>query len=581
MDPVKPALTLPLPPYDLTCAVSSRNLLGSSLVNTDTLMWRNVSSGQLFTNPITASTPSTYRFIGTSPLNGCSDSSDVIVFLNQDKPNININGYPNYTVALPIDTLTCLEDTFNLTAFSDSTHAIVNWSSIDTLSLFGDSVQISIPGTYHIYAIDTSSGCEQFQQVIINEFKNLPDVILPLNTQLNCETDSLFLVGSSTILNSNFLWTGDSISPTFDSVVVSKTGSYYLTVTRTDNGCSLTDSLIVDFLPVIPMNITNNELVCKNLFVTLGLSYSSNVDSPTFLWNNGSTLDSTTYFSGVDSLVIVEMFANNNCYGIDTTIIQTPSNPIEDFQIFKPCSGKNTGQIIATVTSGFPPFQYSIDTGATFQPSPIFTGLSLGNYLITVKDSLGCTYDFSTEITSAGNTILPDFLFSTFNSVNDTVIIVDISNPPTDSTFWVFPPNITVLNNDPLSPMIVFSDTGNYNITMNGFYGGCDGSVSKTIYIAENDTSKATVYNDNGIKLLNLFPNPNDGIFDVEIEFYKSQSFQMTIQNAVGVVYYNQSFGETNSIVEHVNLGSGLQNGTYILKVVSEFDSGYITFIIN
>lgn len=74
------------------------------------------------------------------------------------------------------------------------------------------------------------------------------------------------------------------------------------------------------------------------------------------------------------------------------------------------CGGALDGSITVTASSGVGPYTYSIDAGA-FQGSNIFTGVSAGNHLITIRDSRGCTVTINRSI-SAGSS-LAGSIFST------------------------------------------------------------------------------------------------------------------------------------------------------------------------
>ena len=54
------------------------------------------------------------------------------------------------------------------------------------------------------------------------------------------------------------------------------------------------------------------------------------------------------------------------------------------------CAGGDDGSITATPSGGTPPYQYSIDNGASWQNNTLFAGLSTGDYTILIQDNRGC-----------------------------------------------------------------------------------------------------------------------------------------------------------------------------------------------
>ena len=62
--------------------------------------------------------------------------------------------------------------------------------------------------------------------------------------------------------------------------------------------------------------------------------------------------------------------------------------------------GQANGQAAMTVTGGRNPVQYSIDN-RPFQASTLFTGLKAGTYILTAKDSTGCTITQSLSIAAS------------------------------------------------------------------------------------------------------------------------------------------------------------------------------------
>jgi hypothetical protein len=64
------------------------------------------------------------------------------------------------------------------------------------------------------------------------------------------------------------------------------------------------------------------------------------------------------------------------------------------------CNGTGSGSVLLSSSGGTPGFQFSIDSGKTYQFSNLFSGLAPGDYLFTVRDTIGCTNTVSTTIVS-------------------------------------------------------------------------------------------------------------------------------------------------------------------------------------
>lgn len=62
----------------------------------------------------------------------------------------------------------------------------------------------------------------------------------------------------------------------------------------------------------------------------------------------------------------------------------------------------NDGSINITTSGGLPPYQYSINGGATYSTASVFNGLSANTYNVVVKDTAGFTIQRSVVITQTG-----------------------------------------------------------------------------------------------------------------------------------------------------------------------------------
>ena len=77
---------------------------------------------------------------------------------------------------------------------------------------------------------------------------------------------------------------------------------------------------------------------------------------------------------------------------------------------------------------------------------------------------------------------------------------------------------------------------------------------------------------------LNLYPNPNTGIFTLEVDLFKNEDFDFEILNILGSkVYKNQGVSNTK---KEINV-SFLPAGVYILRVLeNSYTLGEIKFVI-
>jgi hypothetical protein len=136
------------------------------------------------------------------------------------------------------------------------------------------------------------------------------------------------------------------------------------------------------------------------------------------------SLDGTNYqasgvFSGLvaDDYTITVRDANLCTISIGATISQ-PDAPLGVFVsdlINVRCYGDATGSITVKVVegTGTAPYEYSVDGGATYQTSGIFTGLSAGIYTAVVRDANLCTDDASFEISEPETPVTGSILSQT------------------------------------------------------------------------------------------------------------------------------------------------------------------------
>jgi gliding motility-associated-like protein len=108
--------------------------------------------------------------------------------------------------------------------------------------------------------------------------------------------------------------------------------------------------------------------------------------------DGGTTYQSSNIFNGLlAATYTITIKDGNNCLNNTQPIVvpNTEGATVSGIATNSTCGFAN-GMLTATPFGGTAPFQYSIDNGATYQPSSIFNGLAANTYTITIKDANNC-----------------------------------------------------------------------------------------------------------------------------------------------------------------------------------------------
>lgn len=165
----------------------------------------------------------------------------------------------------------------------------------------------------------------------------------------------------------------------------------------------------------------------------------------------------------------------------------------------------NDGFIIVAASNGDSPFQYSINGGASFQNSSLFTNLADGIYTVVVRDEVGC---LSTKEVVVGTCTLQATATTTpaATSVSeDGTITVEALNG--------FPPYEYSVAANPFQDSPTFSnvDEGQYTVVVRDSV-GCEATLSVTVSATTDASDRVFGY------AVKIYPNPTKESFKVEIK---------------------------------------------------------------
>ena len=200
-------------------------------------------------------------------------------------------------------------------------------------------------------------------------------------------------------------------------------GTYIVTVVSA--GCTYTASTVINSVSLYSATTQVSGTTCGLNNGTLIVSASTGGTFPYTYSLTGPTYNPNTVTSLFNTFT-------NLAYGNYTLTIQDTSTPpcIQTYPVFisysqtadfnlypnQPLNG-NDGSITAFITSGIPPFTLTWSGGtAGSQTGSVVTGLTAGNYSLTVTDYSGCT--LTKYVTLIGTKKYVEYLY--YNVCNDT-----------------------------------------------------------------------------------------------------------------------------------------------------------------
>ena len=259
-------------------------------------------------------------------------------------------------------------------------------------------------GGYNVI-VRESGGCEIIQSVNILEPTQVqPNVTTNIATCGNPNgilsvSGSDGTPGYTYALNAGAFQT----SGTFSNL----TAGTYTVIIKDSQGCSNYTLATVANVGPPTLNISSKTNV---------LCYGFNAGSFTALANGTggyeysldggaySTLD--TYINLAAGIYVIAVKDSNGCAASQTVTITQPAKIIVTNIVTDENCGAADGKIIANVTGGNGTLQYSIDGGATYQSSNVFTGLAKDLYNVVVKDADGCVGSAADSVRNTGSVIL-------------------------------------------------------------------------------------------------------------------------------------------------------------------------------
>ncbi|MFM7822949.1 MAG: beta strand repeat-containing protein, partial [Bacteroidota bacterium] len=399
--------------------------------------------------------------VSVTDANGCTSTGSVQVLQPSNLlasvntvQNVDCNGGANGLI--------------NLNVSGGISPYIYSWSNGST----SQDISSLIAGTYTVTITD-ANGCTTSVLQNISEPPAQLSTTATVNQSVSCfggTNGSIIVSVSGGSPSYTYNWSNGASTNSISGLT---SGNYTLTVIDA-NGCQnmTTYTVAEPNAPLAANQINISNVSCNGgSNGSVSVSVSGGTSPYTYSWSNGATSqDLVSLITGNYSLTVTDA---NGCTALLNASVGQPAAPIASTTSVTQnvsCNGGSDGVINVLVSGGTAPYSYLWNNGAVTQS---ITGLSAGNYAVTITDANGCSDVSSATVAQPTQPIniqaSVTSSISCFNGNNGTINLTINGGTAPFSYLW---------NNGSTAQNQTQLPAGNYTVTVTDANGCTEQSIN-------------------------------------------------------------------------------------------------------
>ncbi|MFB6306472.1 MAG: SprB repeat-containing protein, partial [Flavobacteriales bacterium] len=331
----------------------------------------------------------TYQVVVTDD-NNCEDSA-----------NVTVSEPSEITLTTEFDSSTCgnSDGEARVSASGGAGGFSFQWD--DPSNQIDDTATGLSASTYQVVVTDANT-CKDSTNVTVKD-KSSPTTQMVDSTMVSCngENDGDAKVeATSGTPPYSYSWSGGTQN---DSVVSDLSAGTYTVDVTDDNGCVSSEDVTITEPAALNTSMSKTDVTCNGVCDGDATVNVSGGTSPyDYSWNNSS--DTT---SSADSLCAgkqkVTVTDSNNCVIEDSVDISEPTAlSLSDSIVNTSCNGVCEGELHLTASGGTGSYEFSNDTGTTYQGDSSFKSLCAKSYDLIVKDDNSCKDTITSSVGEPG-----------------------------------------------------------------------------------------------------------------------------------------------------------------------------------
>lgn len=319
-----------------------------------------------------------------------------------DNMQIVATGPANVTANATGGAINCINNSVTLQGSTAASGATYTWSGPNGYASSAQNPVVTAAGSYNLTV--ALGACTAMATTTVSADTTRPAAAViaatPGSAQITCLNNNVILSGSTTTPGVNYSWSGPAgvISNT-SSATAGTSGTYTITATNPNNGCSSSASKVVSQNIETPTNVTvsnpgsNTQVTCTVPSITL--TGSSTLSGATYQWSGPGGYSTTTANATATaggSYILTVTNPANGCTKKDTTVLT--ENKVQPLAIGSSnneinCRRSSTELKGSSTTPGVS--FYWTGPGTFSATTANVTTSTAGNYMLTVTNPAnGC-----------------------------------------------------------------------------------------------------------------------------------------------------------------------------------------------
>ncbi|WP_433815489.1 T9SS type A sorting domain-containing protein [Flavobacterium johnsoniae] len=353
-------------------------------------------------------------------------------------------------------------------------------------------------------------------------------------------------------------WTNGETTSKIENI----TTNNYFVIVKDDKGCVVQGSIFVGDPNGILTTETVKDPICyQGNDGSIELNVTGGNLPYTYLWNTGAvTKDLNNLTAGNYEVTIT---CPDCCVYKKRFVLKDPQSVIVNIGADRTLCIDQSLDLNASIAD--PKAQYSWTSTNGFTSNEAIINVSkAGTYRVKVTSGLGCIGEDEIVIKTSQMAISAEFLLSSQAYLDEEVILVNTSNPFGESTDWVIPKGVKIVEQQEKFITLKFDAVGVYSIGLQQTQGECYAVYTKNITVEQRGTLPSTGTTSQFVLDFIVTPNPSDGNFKAIVNLENNSAINLRLFSSAGqnTMIQKQESGKKKY---EVDFNTSLSSGIYVL----------------